>query len=167
MYGAIVQQFSKMLGNLDGFLAKAEAYAADRGFPADNYLQARLAPDMFPLVRQVQVATDVCKITAARVANVAPPSFPDTESSIADLRARVARTRAFVAELDLESAVAQDGERRVPAGFPPEKTMRLHDYVVVRQLANFHFHVVTAYDLLRAGGVPIGKADFLGALPME
>ena len=164
MYGSIVQQFSKMLGNLDGFLAKAEANATDRGFPVDNFLQARLAPDMFPLV---QVATDVCKITASRVANVAPPPFPDTETTIAELRARIARTRAFVAELDLESAAARDGERRVPAGFPPDKTMRLHDYVVMRQLGNFHFHVVTAYNLLRAGGVPVGKADFLGTLPME
>jgi hypothetical protein len=167
MYGAIVQQFSKMLGNLDGFLAKAEAYATERGFAVDNFLQSRLAPDMFPLVRQVQVATDVCKITAARVADVAPPSFPDTETSVAELRARIARTRAFVAELNLDSAAAQDGERRVPVGFPPDKTMRLHDYVVVRQLGNFHFHVVTAYNLLRTGGVPVGKGDFLGTLPME
>jgi hypothetical protein len=167
MYGAIVQQFSKMLGNLDGFLAKAEAYATERGFAVDNFLQARLAPDMFSFVRQVQVATDVCKITAARVAGVTPPSFPDNETTFAELRARIARTRAFVAELDLDSAAAQDGERRVPAGFPPDKTMRLHDYVVMRQLANFHFHVGTAYNLLRAGGVPLGKADFLGNLPME
>lgn len=167
MYSKIIRQFEFTLGNLDAILSKAEAYAQSRGFPPENFLSARLSPDMLPFIKQIQIACDGCKIAAARVADVAPPAFPDTESTFAELHERIAKTRAFVQGLDLESPAAQDGTRRVPAGYPPDKTMTLHDYIVMRQIANFYFHVVTAYDLLRAGGVPVGKADYLGDLPMS
>lgn len=166
MYAQIVRQFDFSLGNLDVILGKAEQSAQARGFAPENFLTARLSPDMLPFVKQVQIACDACKIAAARVADVAPPSFPDTETTFAELHERIAKTRGFVQGLDLDAPVARDGQRRVPAGYPANMTMTLHDYIVMRQVANFYFHVVTAYDLLRAGGVPIGKADYLGPLPM-
>lgn len=167
MYGQIIRQFDFTLGNLDAVLTKAEQYAVTRGFAAENFLSARLSPDMLPFVKQIQIACDGCKIAAARVADVAPPTFADTESTFAQLHERIAKTRAFVQGLDLDSPAAKDGSRRVSAGYPPDKTMTLHDYIVMRQIANFYFHVVTAYDLLRAGGVPVGKGDYLGDLPMQ
>ena len=167
MYATLVQQIAFSLRNLDGILAKASDNAASRGFAPDALLTARLAPDMFALPRQVQIACDTCKNAAARVANVPPPAFADTETTVAELRQRIAKTVEFVESLDLAAPAAQDGGRRVPAGFPPDKTMTLHDYIVMRQIPNFYFHLATAYGLLRTWGVPVGKGDYLGALPMQ
>ncbi len=167
MYATLISQLQFSLGNLDGILAKAADNAASRGFAPEAFLTARLAPDMFALTRQVQITCDACKIAAARVADVAPPAFADTETTVAELRQRIAKTMQFVDSLDLTTTAAQDGSRRVPAGYPPDKTMSLHDYIVKRQVANFYFHMATAYGLLRHWGVPVGKGDYLGALPME
>lgn len=166
MYATLVNQLAFTLRNLDGILAKAAENATTRGFAPEAFLVARLAPDMFALTRQVQIACDACKIAAARVADVAPPAFADTETTVAELRERIAKTVEFVGSLDLTTAAAQDGSRRVSAGYPPEKTMTLHDYIVMRQVPNCYFHIVTAYGLLRSWGVPVGKGDYLGALPM-
>lgn len=166
LYAVIVQQFDVTLGNLDAILDKANGNAVARGFAADVFLQARLAPDMLAFGRQVQIACDIAKGAAAHVAGQTPPRFEDNEATLVELRARIAKTREYIASLDLTVAAASDGERLVTPGYPPGKQMRLHDYVVVRQLPNFHFHVVTAYGLLRHWGVPLGKADYLGELPL-
>jgi hypothetical protein len=164
MYHDIVDQFSFSLANLEGILAKAEAFAASHNFGPDVFLASRLAPDMLPFVRQVQIACDAAKNAGAAVAAVAPPKMPDTEASLAELRARIAQTRAFLDGLDCVTHA--DPERLVSAGYPPDKRMRLHDYLVMRQMPNFYFHVTAAYALLRHWGVPVGKGDYLGELPL-
>jgi hypothetical protein len=166
-YAVLVQQFSRVLGNLDGWLAKAAEHATSRGFSPDAFLATRLAPDMLPFARQVQIACDAAKAAAAQVSGEAAPRFPDDETTLAALRERIAKTRAFIDALKFDSPVAQDGARRVLVGFPPDKKLSLHDYITLRQVPNFHFHLVTAYALLRQGGVVLGKADYLGPLPLE
>jgi hypothetical protein len=166
MYPTLIRQFNRTLSNLEAILAKAEAHAAQHNLQSDVFLQARLAPDMFPLARQVQIACDAAKAAASAVAGQVAPRFADDETTLATLRERVAKTHAYIDGLDLTGPVSLDADRLVPAGYPPDKKLRLHDYVVVRQLPNFHFHVVTAYALLRHWGVPIGKGDYLGQLPL-
>ena len=165
MYADVIRQFSFSLGNLDGWLAKAEAHAQSRGWSPDAYLATRLAPDMLPFVKQIQIACDAAKAAAANVSGQTAPRFADDEATLADLRQRVAKTRAWIDGLSF-GAEAADGERLVPVGFPPDKKMRLHDYVLMRQVPNFHFHLVAAYALLRSAGVQLGKGDYLGAIPM-
>lgn len=164
MYHDLVAQFSFSLGNLEAILAKAEAHAAASNYSADVFMTLRLAPDMLPFGRQVQIACDAAKNAGAAVAAVAAPRMPDTETTLGELRARIAATRQFLSGLDCVTHA--DPERLVSAGYPPDKQMRLHDYMVMRQVPNFYFHVTTAYDLLRHWGVPVGKSDYLGALPL-
>lgn len=164
MYQDLIAQFSFSLGNLEAILAKAEAHATAHGFSPDVFMTARLAPDMLAFQRQVQIACDAAKNAGAAVAAVPPPRIPDTEANLAELRARIATTRAFLDGLQITSHA--DPERLVSAGYPPDKQLRLHDYLVMRQVPNFYFHYTTAYDLLRHWGVPIGKGDYLGALPL-
>lgn len=166
-YADLARQFSRSLGQLDAWLGKAADHAAARGFSPDAFLASRLAPDMLNFTKQVQIACDAAKASAANISGQTAPRFADDETTLAALRERIAKTRAWIDGLDFASPVAGDGARRVLVGFPPEKKLSLHDYVLMRQVPNFHFHLVTAYALLRQGGVVLGKADYLGDLPLE
>lgn len=99
------------------------------------------------------------------MSGTAAPRFEDNETTLAQLRERVAKTRAWIDGLSYDAA-STDGARLVPVGFPPDKKLSLHDYIVMRQMPNFHFHLVTAYALLRANGVQLGKSNYLGSLPL-
>jgi hypothetical protein len=153
------------LKNLAAILKKGADHAKARGIEPDVLINARLAPDMFPLVRQVQIATDSAKGAAARLAGVDVPSFPDTEKSFPELQARVARTIAFLKSVkpaQLEDADQRDIQlqlRMGSVGFDGES------YLVGWALPNFYFHVTTAYNILRHNGVDLGKWDFLGTVP--
>lgn len=164
MYQASVPVFKQMLGGLSGVLAKAEAHATARKIDPVVLLQSRLYPDMFALLRQVQVACDFAKSVSARIAGVDVPSFEDKEESFADLQARIARTLAFVDSL---SAVQIDGseERRIvtQAGTPKEKVFSGQSYLLNYGLPHFFFHTTTAYAILRHNGVEVGKKDFIGS----
>ncbi len=166
MYADIVRQFSFSLNNLDHWLEKAAAHAEARGFSPDTFLATRLAPDMLPFTKQVQIACDAAKAAGAAVSATTSPRFEDNEATLGALRERIGKTRGWLDGLNFSDPVCSDGSRMVPVGFPPDKKMRLHDYMLMRQVPNFHFHLVTAYALLRSGGVQIGKGDFLGAIPM-
>lgn len=162
MYHASVPVFLRMLGNLSGILHKAEAYAVARKIDPSVLLNARLAPDMHPLVRQVQIASDSVKGCAARLAGIEIPSYADNESSFAELQARIAKTQAF-----LQSIVAAqiDGseERSITLTFPgAQMTFSGQEYLLHFVLPNFYFHLTTAYAILRHNGLDIGKMDFLG-----
>ena len=162
MYEAI-QQFSRTLRNLDGILVKAEAYAKARNFDVNNFLTARLAPDMLPFVLQVRIACDHAKSAAQALTGKELPKHEDNEATFEDLRGRIAKCLAVLDGLQAaDFTVKPDTVIKMPnrAG----KGMRAGEYLWRRQIPNFYFHVTTAYALLRAGGVDIGKNDFLGKL---
>ena len=162
MYQASIPVFTRMLGNLSAILDKAVAFAEAKKIEPEVLLNARLAPDMFPLVRQVQIATDSVKGCAARLAGVDIPSFPDTESSFAELQERLKKTQAF---LNSCSAAQIDGSesKSIVLNFPgQELKFSGQDYLVNFVLPNFYFHLTTAYAILRHNGLEVGKMDFLG-----
>ncbi|QWP75690.1 DUF1993 domain-containing protein [Lysobacter sp. K5869] len=163
MYTASVPVLQQLLGSLSTILARTQAHAAERKIDADAYLQARLFPDMFPLLRQVQIACDFAKGIGARLADVAVPAYDDSERSFDELLARVAKTREFLESL--EPALfegAHDREIVLRAGTPKERRFSGHDYLVHYGLPQFFFHATTAYAILRNNGMDIGKRDFMG-----
>ena len=162
-YDVTVPIFKKMLANLDHLLTKGLAYAVEKGISEQTMLDNRLAPDMFPLVRQVQIATDNAKGCSARLAGIEAPIMEDTETTVAELHDRIAKTIAFLDTLTPEQfAGAQD--RIVKLRYFEGKHFIGHDYLIEYALPNFFFHVNIAYALLRAMGVDIGKSDYTGNL---
>lgn len=164
MYYLAIRQFARTLRNLDHVLDKAEEYALARGFDANNFVNMRLAPDMLPLVVQVRIACDNAKAAAAGLSGRAAPKHEDNETTLADLHARIAKCLAFVDSVSEADFAATTAETVVPVGYPAGKALRAEEYLFGRQIPNFYFHVVTAYDILRSGGVPLGKVDYLGEL---
>lgn len=163
MHAASVPVFRQMLASLAEVLRIAQAHAEERRIEPDALLQMRLYPDMFPLVRQVQIACDFAKGVSARLASAEVPSFEDTERTFDELQARIARTREFIDGLD---AGAFDGSESrevvLRPGTPKERRLDGHAYLLHYGLPQFFFHVTTAYALLRHGGVAIGKKDYMG-----
>jgi len=164
LYEHTVPQFIRTLGQVHGWLDKAAAHATSKKFDVDTLVHARLAPDMFPLVRQIQSVSDTAKATAARLSGTQAPSFPDDEKTVADLRARLDKTIAYLKTLAPEQFAGAE-ERTITLSFLPGKGIKGCDYLVGFALPNFYFHATTAYDILRHNGVEVGKMDFLGALP--
>lgn len=163
LHAASVPVFNQLLGGLADVLKKAEAHAAERKIDPGAYLQSRLYPDMFPLLRQVQIACDFAKSVSARLAQADVPSWEDSEASFEDLQSRIARTQAFIASLDaanFEGAESRDIVLR--PGTPKEKKLTGAAYLLNYGLPQFLFHVTTAYALLRHAGIEIGKRDFMG-----
>ena len=153
----------QMFSGLDGVLQKGAARAKAAKVDEAVYLNWRLAPDMFPLSRQVQFATEIPARGLSRLAGTEIPSFPDTEQTFDELRARVARARAHIAGLPAPPMDADpDGEIRVPMG-KEERTFTRINFLQHFILPNLYFHTTTAYLILRHLGVDIGKADFLAA----
>ena len=151
------------LNALSAVLDKAQAFATAKNFDSAVLLSTRLAPDMFPLVRQVQIATDQAKNGAARLADVEPPRYEDNEKTIDELKARIAKTVAFLKTLDRAKI---DASLDRPITFPLGPTNKGHmaggDYMLHFVLPNFYFHRTTAYDILRHCGIELGKRDFMG-----
>ena len=163
MYYDLFGQMKKMLGQLDKWLETAAAHAETKKFDPTVLLGLRLSPDQFALSRQVQVACDTAKTAAARLAGKEAPAHPDTEATIAELRARV---RTVITYLDGFSAKDFEGAatRSITQPRWEGKVMTGHDYFLEHALPNFFFHVTTVYALLRHNGVGIGKRDYLGTL---
>jgi len=164
MYQASAPVFDRSLGNLAAILTKATAWAEARKIDPAVLLSARLAPDMFTLTRQIQIACDFAKGTCARLAGVEPPKFEDHETSFADFQARIAKTRQFVATL---TAAQIDGSEtrqiNVKAG-PRELSFQGLAYLTGYALPNFFFHYTTAYAILRHNGLELSKPDFIGSV---
>jgi hypothetical protein len=162
LHRTCVSIFPPQLKALSYFLDKAEESAAARKFDVAVLLQSRLAPDMHPVVRQVQMSADHAKFTFARLGGVEAPVNPDTDATVADLKARIARTIAF---LESVPASAIDGATEKQISFKVGPTMELNfsgaDYLARWALPNFYFHVTTAYAILRHNGVELGKRDFM------
>lgn len=161
-YEIMTTIFSKMLPNLKGILSKAEADAAARKIDPQVFLQSRLAPDMFPLTRQIQIATDQVKGGLARLSGIESPKWEDNEASFADLQARVDKAIAYVKTF--KPAQFEGAEtRKVELKFP-NATLSFNgkDYLFNFVLPNFYFHMTAAYAILRHNGVALGKRDFTG-----
>lgn len=163
IHTASVPVFKQMLGGLSGVLAKAEAHAAAKKIDPSALLQARLFPDMFPLLRQVQVATDFAKSVSARLAGVEVPKLEDNDQTFADLQARITTVLTFIEGLDpaLFDAAATR-EIVTQAGTPKEKRFTGESYIFNYGLPHFFFHTTTAYAILRHNGVEVGKKDYIG-----
>lgn len=161
MYAFSAPVFTRMLKNLSAMLKKAEAHAKDKGIDPAALLTAKLAPDMFPLIRQVQIATDHAKGAMARLAGQAPEAIEDSETSFADLQTRIAKVLAIVEGFKLEQLAGSE-TREISVKIPnAELKFSGVDYLSMWALPNFYFHVTTAYDILRHNGVELGKRDFL------
>jgi hypothetical protein len=162
IYDLTVPTFSKFLPALQGVLKKAEADAEARKIDPQVFLQARLAPDMFPLTRQVQICTDQVKGGLSRLANIEVPSWEDNEASFADLYARIEKSLAYANGFKAEQFEGAE-TRTVELKFPQASfSFTGQDYLVQFVLPNFYFHMTAAYAILRHNGVQIGKRDFLG-----
>ena len=166
MYYLTIRQFARTLKNLDAVLSKAEAYATQRGFDVNNLLSARLSPDMLPFVAQIRIACDNAKMAAANLSGKPAPKHEDTEKTFEELHARIGKALSFIDSVTESDFAAIKADQPVKLGYPPNKALRAQDYLLARQIPNFYFHVVTAYDILRQGGVDLGKNDYLGDLPL-
>ncbi len=162
MYQASVPVFLKMLANLSDILAKAARHAEERKIDPAVLLGTRLFPDMFPLVRQVQIAADFAKGAGARLAGVEVPAFPDTETSFAELQDRLGKTRAFLSSLTAEQIDGSEERPITIKGHGMEFHFKGQEYLTTFAIPNFYFHMTTAYAILRANGLDLGKKDFVG-----
>jgi hypothetical protein len=164
MYQASVPVFVKMLGNLSAILGKAAAHADAKKFDPAVLVQARLAPDMLPLARQIQIASDSAKGAAARLAGLEIPAFADTETTLADLQERIAKTIAFLETVKPEQIDGSEEKAIVVKMRTGELNFTGQPYLLHFAMANFYFHITAAYAILRHNGVEIGKMDYLGGL---
>jgi len=166
MFFEAINQFKRSLGQLDVWLDKASAFAESKSFDVNVLLNQRLAPDQFPFLRQVQSVCDTAKFGAARLAGVTPPSNPDTEQTLAELRTRI---RTILSYLDTFSAKDFEGGASRVISTPrwEGRTMTGTDYFLQHVQPNFFFHYAHAYAILRHNGVDLGKRDYLGPLTMQ
>lgn len=161
-----IPPFARMLGNLERWLDEAAEYADSRGFDPEVFTTARLCPDQFPLTRQIQAACDAAKFTAARLSGQEAPSHPDTETTLAELRARIATTLAYLANFSAEDFEGKEQDRHflpfLKGGFVTSE-----DYLRQFAAANFHFHITVAYSILRHNGVKLGKRAYIGHMNVQ
>jgi hypothetical protein len=168
MSKALFPVFEIELPALSNILDKAAAFAATKKMEPSVLLNWRLAPDMFPLVRQVQIVADQAKNGSSRLAGVEAPRYEDNETTVDELKARLARTIAYLKTLDPKQIdAAAEREITFPLGPNNKGQMQGADYLNHFILPNFYFHLTTAYAILRQCGVDVGKRDFLGAIPLK
>ena len=162
IYDVSVPVFIERLGALSHLLAKAEANAAERKIDPQVFVSARLAPDMLPLTRQIQIACDHAKGAAARLAGRDVPKYEDNETSFADLQARIEKTVDFLKSVEAQELDGAEDRTISLAMRTRELSFPGKTYLLSFALPNFYFHITTAYAILRHNGVPIGKMDFMG-----
>ena len=164
LYTQSIPVFKQMLTAMKTMLAQADAHAVAHSIEADAYLQARLFPDMFALLKQVQIAADFARGVSARLAGVAVPANEGQEKSFADLDAMLTQTLAFLDSLQAEQFDGSENREIVlRPGTPKEKKLSGHAYLVHYGVPQFFFHVTTVYAILRHNGIKIGKKDYMGA----
>ncbi|MCO5099857.1 MAG: DUF1993 domain-containing protein [Burkholderiaceae bacterium] len=162
MYQASVPRLANVLGNLSGILDKAQAHV-DAGYvDAATLMQYRLAPDMYPLFKQVQIACDKARSVVARLAGMEVPYYPDDEKTFAELKERIARTVEFIRSVPPERIDGTEDDEIVLPVTGKETRYKGMQLLLGHSMPNVYFHAVTAYNILRQNGVPIGKRDFLG-----
>jgi hypothetical protein len=162
----VIPQYGKMLKNIDRWLDKAVEHATLKKFDVDTLVHARLAPDQYSLDRQIQSACDSAKFSAAYLTGKEAPAHPDTEKTVAELRARIKSCLSFL-ETIKESDVAGAEDRKVAPKWLQGKWVKGDHFLLQMSLPNFYFHVTTAYAILRHNGVDLGKMDFMGSIPLR
>ena len=163
IYDASIPVFIRTLNALDACLDKAQIHADELKFDFNNLLSARLAPDMFSLGRQIQIACDFAKGVSARLAEVEMPDFADNEVSLAEYKERIAKTIAFIQSIPAEKFEGAESREIVIVRKDTKREYSGLVYLHHAGMPNFYFHVTTAYNILRHNGVAIGKKDFIGA----
>jgi hypothetical protein len=161
-----IRLFAKTLQNLERCMDKAAAHAKAKSFEVDVLVQARLAPDQFAFVRQVQSACDQAKYAAAYLSGKPAPSHPDTEQTFGELRQRIQKCLGFLETVQAKDLAGAE-DRKVSPPWLSGKWLRGDDYLVHVALPNFFFHVTMAYAILRHNGVDLGKMDYIGSLPTQ
>ena len=162
MYQASIPSFLRMLGNLSAILDKAVAHAEAKKIDPSIFVNARLAPDMFPLSRQIQIATDMVKGCAARLAGIDVPRYEDNETTFAELQARITKTKEFLQSVSA-SQIEGSEDRQITVKFGSRELSFLgQGYLFDFVIPNFHFHLTTTYTIWRHNGVEIGKKDYTG-----
>jgi len=156
-----ITQFNRMLKNVDQWLQAATAYAQKKNFDPDVFAQARLAPDQYALVQQVQSAADSAKYAAAYLSGQKAPSHPDTEKTVSELRTRIQTCASYLGTFKAADFTGAE-ERRVSPPWMEGNSVSGADYLTRFAVPNFYFHVTTAYAILRHNGVDLGKRDFIG-----
>jgi hypothetical protein len=164
MYQASVPVFIRMLTNLKAILQKAAAHAQAKKIDESVLLNARLYPDMFPLTRQVQIASDFARGTSARLSGVEPPAYEDNEKTFAELVARIDRTVDYLRALKADAIEGSEAREIVRPVRGQPKTFTGINFLLQYAMPNFYFHTTTTYAILRHCGIEIGKGDFIGAL---
>lgn len=163
MYKSSIPVCIRMLENLSTILKKAEQYASDKKIDPSVLINARLAPDMFPLSRQIQIATDITKGGAARLAGLEVPAYEDKESTFAELQDRIAKTIAYVKGIKSEQIDGSE-ERKITLKVGGNEMHFLGlPYLLNFVMPNVYFHITTAYAILRHNGLNVGKMDYLGS----
>jgi hypothetical protein len=163
MYQASVPAYTQMLKNLSAILKKAEAHAEAKKIDPSVFVNARLYPDMAPLARQIQIATDQVKGGLARLSGTEPPSWTDTETTFAELQKRIQTALDFAASFKPEQIDGSEDRQIVLKVGGQDMPFKGQQFLINFSLPNFYFHIVTAYDILRHNGVEIGKRDYLSA----
>jgi uncharacterized protein len=164
LYAASVPVFKQMLGSVSALLKTVEAHAEAKKIDPSVFLQARLFPDMFPLLRQVQIACDFARGVSARLAGVEVPKYEDKEQSFAELQALIASTLAFLDGFTPAQIDGQDAREIITRpGTPKERRFKGQDYLLSYGIPQFFFHITTTYAILRSNGVEVGKKDYMGA----
>ena len=166
IYELVVSQFSKMLTNLLAILDAAERYAGEKQFDVEVLLHARLAPDQFDLMRQLQIVCDTAKLGAARLAGIEKdaPAHPDTEQTLGEIKARIESVIVYLRGLSAAD-FANAAARRISQPRWKDKTLSGQEFLIQHVIPNFYFHVTTAYAILRHNGVGLGKKNYLGDMP--
>ena len=164
MYNTSVPVFKQLLSSVSAILIKAEAFATEKKFEPKVLLDARLFPDMFPLLRQVQIATDFAMSVTARLAGVEVPVNDNNEQTFSELQERIGQALSFIESLTpVQFEGSETREIVLRPGTPKEKKLVGHTYLSNYGLPQFFFHVTTAYAILRHNGLEVGKSDFMGA----
>jgi len=162
MYDALIPVATRMLGNLSAILDKGAAFAEKKKIEPAVLTSARLAPDMFPLTRQVQIACDMAKGAAARLSGSDVPKHEDNETTFAELKARIDKTLAFMKSVPADKFRGSEDRDITLQQRSGEVKFKGVDYLRYYVLPNVYFHITTAYAILRHNGVELGKADFIG-----
>ena len=166
LFETTVPQFIKILGQLNQLIEKSETYAQAKKFDMEVLLNARLAPDQFHFIRQVQIACDTAKLGVSRLTGQEAPSHADQEKTAAEVKERIHSTINYLKKFSAKDFTGAD-EKHIKTPRWEDQYLTGFDYVQHHVLPNFYFHVTTAYSILRHNGVEVGKKDYLGALPFK
>ena len=166
LYDMFVPQAIKMLKNLNLILDKGEAFATSKKFEMDVLLNARLAPDQFPLGRQIQIACDTAKLCAARMSGTEAPVHADNEKTLPEFKNRINEVITFLEKVDM-NAFNNGAERHITQPRWEGKYLTGVEYLTEHAIPNLYFHITTTYSILRHNGVDVGKKDYLGEMPFK